>query len=841
MSTTKDKIIDEQKKLDAELERINVDSKALLVKTPFDNLKIKKNLDQLYQAIKRKSEDGKPIAEEIRAQNIYRLSQLGIECSKMAQALNHEKYFINKKREDKLSQSITQFVTNLGEDYDSNVYLQKYTDFQLFNLTDNAFVNDKNRTQKRTASKLSKLWANDVKQLISSKKDAGENLIPGNTLFPKGARNLIKKTGKGIDGKKANYLNGFNKYMRVKYLDRDDLNASVSLMIEDFIAFTRADPEVCEIWKILLQQILTFEECVRVNENQKENILNAADCQANLIHASCKILEDEFVNAVMSLKGQNFIGMDVPGVRSEDMNFIIQEYLKSNFIRRNYIQFDDKSFPVWAFCFVLFRSGRLEDLHIYLEKYQGSLKEETMKLRALLADYVSHLGFIPQEACQDLMRTLDTGEEDIDVFRKMLYCVILRSQEVPTEDLLANLGDYLWFNLKICSVGTGANVRTLSEIRKEIVKMGPEYFNPDNGDPFNYVKTLFLTLAYDEALHYLRGFEECSEEFIHFAISLYESKVIRLNEREANFFKEGDYYCEVIKYATSFCEKNPLEAALYLRLLYSEKSNVEDSTRKKQIIETISNFIINNDQISFFFDKKRDSQRNARYLEDIVGNDLYKFIVFEIANHYKKSNLTFALDLLDRTNFKQEVLELILQEEYKNLKVFRDRSKGRDISVAKSQYEPFIKNLLDNYYKNNILNEFRFLYASYEFVKKVRTLWESFARKNYNDSFELLKKWDNEWYIFGYNPRDILEEFKTNLPIVQKCYMHLLTISLKIITEYVNYIKMAPKSQEHIKIKIEDAQRLWNRIKNFYKKIRNELAVDSQNLHNLDKEFSKDL
>jgi len=346
-------------------------------------------------------------------------------------------------------------------------------------------------------------------------------------------------------------------------------------------------------------------------------------------------------------------------------------------------------------------------------------------------------------------------------------------------------------------------------------------------------------MGYDEALHYLRGFEEeCSEEFIHFAIALYESKLIRFglgNDREANFFKDGDYYCEVIKYATSFCEKNPLEAALYLRLLYSE-----DNTRKKQITETISNFIINNDQISFFFDKKRDSQRNARYLEDIVGNDMYKYIVSEIAIHYKKTNLTFALDLLDRTNFKKEVLELILQEEYKNLKMFRDRSKGRDLSVAKSQYEPFIKNLLDNYYKNNILNEFRFLYASYEFVKKVRTLWESFARKNYNDAFELLKKWDNEWYIFGYNPRDILEEFKTNLPIVQKCYLHLLTISTKIITEYVNYIKVAPKSQDHIKIKIEEAQRLWSRAKNFYKKIRNELAVDPHNLNDLDHQFSQE-
>jgi len=63
---SKDKITTEQN-FETVLERTNVDSKALLIRTPFDNLKIKKNLDQLYHTLKRKNEEEKTIPEELRA------------------------------------------------------------------------------------------------------------------------------------------------------------------------------------------------------------------------------------------------------------------------------------------------------------------------------------------------------------------------------------------------------------------------------------------------------------------------------------------------------------------------------------------------------------------------------------------------------------------------------------------------------------------------------------------------------------------------------------------------------------------------------------------------------
>jgi len=97
------------------------------------------------------------------------------------------------------------------------------------------------------------------------------------------------------------------------------------------------------------------------------------------------------------------------------------------------------------------------------------------------------------------------------------------------------------------------------------------------------------------------------------------------------------------------------------------------------------------------------------------------------------------------------VLELILEEEYENLRKFKERSKGRDVSVTKSAHESFFNDILDNYNKKSIytfllgnlifidiLNKYRFEYTAYEFVRKVKILWENIAKKNFNDAFEVL-------------------------------------------------------------------------------------------------------
>jgi len=55
-----------------------------------------------------------------------------------------------------------------------------------------------------------------------------------------------------------------------------------------------------------------------------------------------------------------------------------------------------------------------------------------------------------------------------------------------------------------------------------------------------------------------------------------------------------------------------LESALYLRLLWPNKETSGENMKKKElIIETITNFIITNDQVTLFFDKTREAQRNV--------------------------------------------------------------------------------------------------------------------------------------------------------------------------------------------------------------------------------------
>ena len=51
----------------------------------------------------------------------------------------------------------------------------------------------------------------------------------------------------------------------------------------------------------------------------------------------------------------------------------------------------------------------------------------------------------------------------------------------------------------------------------------------------------------------------------------------------------------------SISASNPLEAVLYLKLL----------KHQKDLVDTVSSFIISNEQVWFFFDSHRDSLRNV--------------------------------------------------------------------------------------------------------------------------------------------------------------------------------------------------------------------------------------
>lgn len=99
------------------------------------------------------------------------------------------------------------------------------------------------------------------------------------------------------------------------------------------------------------------------------------------------------------------------------------------------------------------------------------------------------------------------------------------------------------------------------------------------------------------------------EEFVHFAIFLKESKLINLRflYREVNPdlkfdpFTDQEYYSTLTDYALTFCAKNPVESAYYLKLIYPERSP-ELKQNKNLVVTTAADFIINNNQIGMIFD-----------------------------------------------------------------------------------------------------------------------------------------------------------------------------------------------------------------------------------------------
>jgi hypothetical protein len=82
-----------------------------------------------------------------------------------------------------------------------------------------------------------------------------------------------------------------------------------------------------------------------------------------------------------------------------------------SFRNRNYIEFDDKSYPVWAMCYVLFRTGRLDQLQKFLSRYEGSLKGELARFNQFLTKYRNTRGELDSDSRQDVLQSLDSGLE----------------------------------------------------------------------------------------------------------------------------------------------------------------------------------------------------------------------------------------------------------------------------------------------------------------------------------------------------------------------------------------------------------------------------------------------
>jgi len=73
-----------------------------------------------------------------------------------------------------------------------------------------------------------------------------------------------------------------------------------------FVAFTRGNPEVCELWRILEAQVSTFERTTSEFRNstnildrdlndKQQNLNQRRAIYCNLVSVTCQLLEEEFL------------------------------------------------------------------------------------------------------------------------------------------------------------------------------------------------------------------------------------------------------------------------------------------------------------------------------------------------------------------------------------------------------------------------------------------------------------------------------------------------------------------------------------------------------------------
>lgn len=150
---------------------------------------------------------------------------------------------------------------------------------------------------------------------------------------------------------------------------------------------------------------------------------------------------------------------------------------------------------------------------------------------------------------------------------------------------------------------------TLIELQKKILDAGASNFDNDGANPFNYIRTLFLVCAYDEALKYMEQFEELQEETVHFAVVLQESGLLNIRKKYeetegAGFelLKGSEYHRIILDYIGTFCKNNFIEALYYLKLILS---SVNEPCSPELIKKTLSGIVIKNNQISKLFIEDR--------------------------------------------------------------------------------------------------------------------------------------------------------------------------------------------------------------------------------------------
>ena len=175
--------------------------------------------------------------------------------------------------------------------------------------------------------------------------------------------------------------------------------------------------------------------------------------KSSIIRKSCQLLEDEFSeklpkveNVGISLNGFKNLEANIVKILMPILGFIERNYLNSEFREKknNFIAFDEFQTPVWAIFFVLLRAGKVKTLMKLINSYAGSLN--IRDFAEMFPKYLEKESLNKGDRNAALGVILNNNEE-IDVFQFSLFSIMTKYGEIFSIDLIAQLCDYIWFNV----------------------------------------------------------------------------------------------------------------------------------------------------------------------------------------------------------------------------------------------------------------------------------------------------------------------------------------------------------------------------------------------------------
>jgi len=149
----------------------------------------------------------------------------------------------------------------------------------------------------------------------------------------------------------------------------------------------------------------------------------------------------------ISLNGFRNLDANTVKILLPILGYIEKNYINNDFREKkaNFIEFDEFQNPVWAIFYVLFRAGKIKTLMKLLNSYTGNIRIQ--EFGVLFPKYQEKEALEKKDKIEAMELFLNNNE-NIDVFQFSLYAIMTRYCEIISVDLISQIGDYLWFNVR---------------------------------------------------------------------------------------------------------------------------------------------------------------------------------------------------------------------------------------------------------------------------------------------------------------------------------------------------------------------------------------------------------